>query len=146
MFCKKCGAEINEGEKFCPACGTPIETEAAPIVATPASAPAPKGNDLLPMILGIISFVVCETALAGIILGAIARKKAKAFAAANGGQHSKKSKLGKTFGTLGLVFGIIFIAVWVIVAIIYAVIAAAAVAAGVGDILVDFIRAMPFGF
>ena len=30
-FCSKCGSQLNEGEKFCPSCGTPVgyETEEA---------------------------------------------------------------------------------------------------------------------
>lgn len=27
MYCKKCGAKIDEGQKFCPNCGTPTSTE-----------------------------------------------------------------------------------------------------------------------
>ena len=23
-FCSKCGAQLNEGEKFCPSCGAPV--------------------------------------------------------------------------------------------------------------------------
>ena len=26
MFCTKCGKQIPEGTRFCPACGTPAET------------------------------------------------------------------------------------------------------------------------
>lgn len=36
MFCKKCGNKMNEGEKFCEKCGTPVS---APVVNT-ANAPA----------------------------------------------------------------------------------------------------------
>lgn len=30
MFCKNCGSEIEEGGKFCPSCGTPVETPEQP--------------------------------------------------------------------------------------------------------------------
>ena len=29
MFCKKCGAEINDGAAFCPKCGTATNGEVA---------------------------------------------------------------------------------------------------------------------
>ena len=46
MFCSKCGAQIEDGTKFCPKCGQPAETATAPESATapasePVSAPAP---------------------------------------------------------------------------------------------------------
>lgn len=43
MFCKKCGNQINHGVKFCPCCGTPLETAAQPVtqpVAQPYVYPA----------------------------------------------------------------------------------------------------------
>ena len=42
MFCSKCGAQIEDGTKFCPKCGQPAETATAPESASePAPAPAP---------------------------------------------------------------------------------------------------------
>ena len=45
MNCSKCGAPLNEGAKFCTACGTPVEIQSAaqeqqPIEPVPAAQPA----------------------------------------------------------------------------------------------------------
>lgn len=39
-FCGKCGAQLEEGKKFCPACGAPVEN-AAPAAAAPQYEQAP---------------------------------------------------------------------------------------------------------
>ena len=45
MFCTKCGAQLNDGARFCGVCGTPVSSPNEPVApgvgATPASAPAP---------------------------------------------------------------------------------------------------------
>lgn len=47
MFCPKCGAQVPDGTKFCPACGTPLNP-AAP-VGGPASAPDASGPVVTPV-------------------------------------------------------------------------------------------------
>lgn len=46
MFCRKCGAELNEESSFCPKCGTPVNPDMAqPATAPIAGVPAqPKKN------------------------------------------------------------------------------------------------------
>lgn len=45
-FCGKCGQKVEEGVKFCPACGTPLQTNAAQptheTVQNPEPRPAPQ--------------------------------------------------------------------------------------------------------
>ena len=45
MFCTKCGAQLNDGARFCGVCGTPVSSPNEPVApgagATPASAPTP---------------------------------------------------------------------------------------------------------
>ena len=36
-FCRNCGQKVNEGVKFCPSCGTPLQVEATQPVEEPAS-------------------------------------------------------------------------------------------------------------
>lgn len=39
MNCKQCGFEVEEGKKFCPNCGSPLEETAAPMPAEPTAVP-----------------------------------------------------------------------------------------------------------
>ena len=59
------------------------------------------------LVFGILSLVLSEGGILGIIFGAIGKAKAKAFAEQNGGVLTGKAKVGKILSTLGLVFGII---------------------------------------
>ena len=46
-YCQKCGSALNEGAKFCPGCGEPIQQNTTPKTAQPAQpyvAPAYTGN------------------------------------------------------------------------------------------------------
>jgi uncharacterized membrane protein len=46
MFCQKCGAELEEGAKFCNNCGAPVDAAGTPAAApAPAPAPAPKAPE-----------------------------------------------------------------------------------------------------
>lgn len=67
------------------------------------------------LIFGIISLVLCDTGILGIIFGAIGKGKAKAFAAQNEGVLTGKAKIGKILSTLGVVFGIICLVSWVLI-------------------------------
>lgn len=40
MFCRKCGAAVDEGETICPGCGAPVGVPSAPVPAPVAPAPA----------------------------------------------------------------------------------------------------------
>ena len=43
-FCPNCGAQVNEGAKFCPGCGKPLQGDAP---APAASAPTPNNPNLI---------------------------------------------------------------------------------------------------
>ena len=73
------------------------------------------------LVFGIISLVLAEGGILGIIFGAIGKAKAKAFAEQNGGVVTGKAKVGKILSTLGLVFGIIMTVFLVIYVILIAV-------------------------
>ena len=73
------------------------------------------------LVFGIISLVLAEGGILGIIFGAIGKAKAKAFVEQNGGVVTGKAKVGKILSTLGLVFGIIMTVLLVIYVILIAV-------------------------
>lgn len=60
MYCQSCGAEMENGAKFCPACGhevgAPTQTSTSAQPASPAAAaPAPKKKGgVLKIVLGVI--------------------------------------------------------------------------------------------
>lgn len=57
-FCKKCGAQLEDGAKFCPKCGATQE-QAAPQVAPVAAAPvAEQGPWKVFAILGLVFSIV----------------------------------------------------------------------------------------
>ena len=114
MYCKKCGAELLEGIKFCPECGEPVGTtevvegevvtnEAKPHVAKCFTIFGKLGYvfGLISFILGFIPFmcfVSLELAPIGLVFSILGRKDPELAA---------KTKKGKTFSILGLVFGFI---------------------------------------
>ena len=69
-YCKKCGAELPEGAKFCPKCGTAVlmeEVPTVPIAPAAPEAPAPKlafwGERFVAWLIDII--------ILGVIVGTI---------------------------------------------------------------------------
>ena len=48
MFCKQCGTEIGQNDRFCPGCGAPVEAPAPTVAPEPSPYAAPAvGNPLL---------------------------------------------------------------------------------------------------
>ncbi len=84
MFCKNCGAECADGVKFCEKCGTAMDQ---PVYQTPVannSFPG-KGMGIASMVLGIVALVLfcifyisIPCGIVGLVLGALAYKKARA--------------------------------------------------------------------
>ena len=124
MFCKKCGVELQEGVKFCPECGEPVVVEQELVVESENLSfesieqhkpHVPKcftifgnvgyGLSLAGFICGLIPFICYvgfELALVGLVFSILGRRDTSLEA---------KTKKGKIFGILGLVFGFIMIIV-----------------------------------
>jgi len=72
-FCKECGKELEEGDKFCKQCGSvqqPVAQPTAPPQTAqppPAAGAAPSGKTPLYILIGVLSFLV----LAGVIVGIV---------------------------------------------------------------------------
>jgi hypothetical protein len=88
MYCKNCGKEVKEGEKFCRECGTSLdnnvtkEEKAAPIKVdntTATDAPVNKGLAIASLVLGIASFIfgwfLLPLPIIGLILGIVQKGK-----------------------------------------------------------------------
>ena len=60
-FCKKCGAQLEDGAKFCPKCGATQEQaapQAAPVAAAPVAEQGPwKVFAILGLVFGIVGLV-----------------------------------------------------------------------------------------
>ena len=81
-FCRKCGAELQENAKFCPACGTSVAPSVPSAPAAP-SAPSfpyrrtrPVGITILTILEGVVSFLM--------LLGGVALIGLSAFLGAGG--------------------------------------------------------------
>ena len=134
MFCNKCGSKLNEKDKFCTYCGSPVEQEkkednVAEIVAdvveevnvetsTQQEEPVRKkvhGLGLAGFIVTLASFVFTGTPLlipsliVGLILSAVAMKKF----------NKEKHKL-KGFAIAGLVVSIVSISIFLFAIMIVA--------------------------
>lgn len=117
MFCTNCGSQIAEGVKFCPNCGKMVEsaqTASAPVYDEPVTRPeAGKDNSTSILVLGILALAFSELGIPGIILGAIAKKKAGLFMAENGILYGK-AKVGRILGKIGFIVGIVMTVFWVL--------------------------------
>ena len=64
MYCKNCGKEVKEGEKFCRECGTSLDNNTTgkkvePITVNNSTATATPGKGLAiaSLVLGVASFI-----------------------------------------------------------------------------------------
>ena len=125
MICKHCGAVVEDGKKFCGDCGAPVEAEPVrpePVVVKPVAraVDTEKNSDARTvMILGILGLAIGNmySAVAGIILSAIGRKKAKEYEE-NYGPLTGKAKVGGILSLVGLILNIITVAATVLAVIV----------------------------
>jgi hypothetical protein len=118
MFCKKCGTEIKDGEKFCSKCGAPAETDAAPVAKKeePAKHETPMFVGIL---LGAISLVFGLSAL-GIIMGGHISYFVPAVSVVTGiiGYVLAKEKAGRLLSLVGLSLGALCIVTLIVLTIV----------------------------
>ncbi len=104
MFCQKCGNQMQDNEKFCTACGAPVENDAETPQNQPAgSAPAPQTPPtankivdfvkahIIPLAGGLIALIAIIAIVAGIVTGQSAEGIAKKYVKAVGGGELKKA-------------------------------------------------------
>lgn len=109
-YCEKCGQYMDDNTRFCPSCGA--ENVLAPVVEDPNQ--PPEGLN----VMAIVGMALASTGIPGIIVSAIAKKRAKS------GLY--RHPLGP-LATAGLIVSIIMTVFW----IAYIILIAAAAANGV---------------
>lgn len=132
MYCAKCGKEMDDSAKFCPACGADagVETAASPELpsyqapsygaasSSESDQSQSSGSGVGAMVCGIIGLVLCWVPIIGLILSIVAL--------ALGAKGRKTLPLDKrgmatagfVMGIIGMVIGIIYIVALVVIAII----------------------------
>ena len=157
MICKHCGAEIADGKKFCGDCGAPVEVHTVIVRDTPPTNKAEEnGRARTVMIFGIVGFAVgyLYSAIAGIILCAIGRKKAKEHEEEYG-ELTGKAKVGGILSLVGLILNIVKVVITVLAVVyvlavygllIWAIVTAAVNAGGQLDFsgFENFFNTVPF--
>lgn len=115
MFCKNCGAQINNGVSFCPACGaqqTPIYRKddrqyAQPVYVQPSVDPRVLSYAGKALTFGILGLVFCFVPILGLIFCIAAKRNASAAKKYGNGIAPGGASAGNVLGTIGLVFAII---------------------------------------
>ena len=144
MFCNHCGAQLDEGTKFCSVCGAPVSGEesaqAAPAHETPAYeqpvyAPGAVfsnpyyGKTLMWGILSLAFACTFWVSFMGIVFGVLAKKTGdQALEANNGMPLTGKAKVGSILGKVGLILGIVM----TVIAVIYVIVLIAIALFGLG--------------
>jgi len=116
MICSNCGNNAPEGATICPRCGTPLGTSGSQTVKTSYQPAGELPTTTSVLVMGIIAAVLAWfpcTSIAGIVLGAIGRNKARAYVNL-GGIPSGKIKAGSITSNVGFIAGIIMTAIWLI--------------------------------
>ncbi len=131
MFCKNCGSENNNTDKFCKNCGQPLsaqesQQEGASGSASPDPTPvqytsyqqespmdesAPTGIAIASMVLGIVSIVFCCFSVIAVACGIIAivfAKKEEQRGVSNG-----FIKAGFICGLIGSILGGLYLIYWI---------------------------------
>ena len=115
-YCEHCGQQIDNNSQFCPNCGAENANYAA-AYAQPAYTPAEPAKPYGVNVMAIVGMALASLGIPGIIVSAIAKKRA-----ASGEYSSPLAPLAKA----GLIVSIICTVFWVI----YIIVVAAAAANG----------------
>lgn len=104
MFCKKCGAELCDGTKFCPKCGEALEEEVKKTVVDTPEADSLATSVLTFGIIGVVLLWIFPPV--GIVFSYLAIKKFKQYKELSA-IPSTKANVGNILATVGLVINII---------------------------------------
>ena len=141
IFCTVCGAQLDDGAKFCTSCGNPVETKVAeeyapqpeqpvytepvapepaytqPVYTQPVEQPAAMDkNALILAIIGLVLSCMIFTSLVGLILSIVAKGKVKKLSQPLTGGNKVAgilSTLGIVFGIIGMIVAAIYCFIWI---------------------------------
>ncbi len=106
MYCKNCGKDNLEGAQVCAGCGAELQASAAqPAQAPGAGTPKTSPMAVWSLVLAILSFFTCITAIPGLILGIVSLNQIN---------RNPQQYTGKGLATAGIVVsvvGVIFVTV-----------------------------------
>ena len=104
MFCRKCGAQNDDNNYRCGACGEVLQSAAAGAAAAPGTPPTKINNNL---ILAIVVAVLCclPFGIVGIVYAAQVNGKALGGDIAGAQDYARKAKLWSLWG-LGIGLGV----------------------------------------
>ena len=126
MYCKNCGAHVEDGALFCSECGQKqqeAQQYRPQVVENQYQQPAYNGRAVAvpgspnSLVFGILSMAfswIPILSIVGIVMGALAIGKSKTFRRMNGGLLFGASKVGFIFGIIGLISSIIGTVYWII--------------------------------
>lgn len=113
MFCRNCGNEMSDKDRFCTKCGKASADAVMPL--TPPVKKEPYSSTLI-LVFGIVGLAL--EMIGGIVFGAITMHMAKAYANA-GCPLTGKVKTGRILGIVGFINGIVTTVVYVIFVIVF---------------------------
>lgn len=105
MYCNNCGANNENGTKFCKSCGSPMTSATSPAAPTVEDGPV--------LTWGILSLVFCSCPILGLIFALISRGKVKNCLETYG-TMTGRGRTGKVLGTIGFVCTIVMHVIYVI--------------------------------
>ena len=112
MYCRNCGSQLDDAQKFCANCGTRVFEER--VNTTRADKPKKAGLDVGMLVWSIIGLVVCGSpfAIPALIMTILAINMPVVEA-------EKKIKLARTFNIISIVWGVLYFMLEFIVGFIF---------------------------
>ena len=110
MYCRNCGAAVNENFRVCPQCGTPVHGEEQHLT-TNSTYYGSLGNPTPALVWGILGLAFSLTfylSFLGIIFSCIGIRKASNYNEFTRSAPSKKAKIGRRLSISGVIIGSIF--------------------------------------
>ena len=120
-YCKNCGKELDDGDNFCPVCGTKVSDVETPInkAPTPTETNSGSGLAVASLVLSIIALLLCLTvffrvpylSFGSVVLGILAI----VFGLDKRARNDKKAKAGWIMGIIALTLAAMIIVMYILV-------------------------------